>query len=74
MYKKIEKLIIYLTFIWLLLCFYMAFDSIWLARNINLWQARWIEDGKFYPVITAGLLFIPPMLVLLPFKLFIKKK
>lgn len=74
MYSKIDKVIVFLTFALLILSVYLAFTSKWLANDINEMQMRWMGDDKFYPVLTMGLLFIPPMLILLPLKLYIKKK
>ncbi|MBK7667971.1 MAG: hypothetical protein IPJ32_11905 [Sphingobacteriaceae bacterium] len=74
MYKKIDKIIIYLTFILLVVSVYLTFTGSWLARDINLLQMKWIGETKYYPVLTIGILFIPPMLILLPIKLYLKKK
>lgn len=74
MYKKADTLIVYFTFIILILSAYLTFTNSWLAKDINLWQMKLIGENKFYPILTMFCLFILPMLVLLPLKLFIKKK
>ena len=73
MYKKIDKLLVYLTFILLILSAYLTFTSSWLADDINKMQMQWMSERKFYPILTMGILFIPPMLILLPLKLYLKK-
>jgi hypothetical protein len=74
MYKKIDKALIYSMLIILIVTSYLTFTSTWLANDINNWQMNWMGEREFYPVLTMGLLFIPPMLVLLPIKLYIKSK
>ena len=74
MYKRIDTLIVYLTFIILILSAYFTFTNSWLAKYINLWQIKLIGDNKIYPILTMFCLFVLPMLILLPLKLFIKKK
>jgi hypothetical protein len=74
MLKKIDKILIYLTFILLILSAYLTFTSTWLAKDVNTLQMKWMVENKFYPILTMGILFIPPMLILLPLKLYIKKK
>lgn len=74
MLKQIDKILVYLTFILLILSAYLTFTSSWLAKDINLLQMKWMGENKFYPMLTMGILFISPMLILLPLKLYIKKK
>jgi hypothetical protein len=74
MYKKADKILVYITFILLTLSAYLTFKGTWLANDINHLQMQWMSEKKFYPILTMGILFIPPMLILLPLKLFIKKK
>lgn len=71
--KIISKIIVYLTFILLILSAYLAFTGTWLANDINKLQMKWTGESKFYPILTMGLLFIPPMLLLLPIKLYLNK-
>lgn len=73
MYKRIDKIIIYLTFILLIVSVYLTFTGS-LAKDINLLQMKWTGEAKYHPVLTIGILFIPPMLILLPIKLYLKKK
>lgn len=74
MYKKIDSIIVYLTFIILILSAYFTFTNTWLAKDINLWQMKVIGEHKIYPILTMFCLFFLPMLVLLPLKFFIKNK
>lgn len=74
MLVKLNKIIVWLTFILLVASAYMAFTSTWLANDINKLQMEWMDENKFYPILTMGLLFIPPMLILLSIKLYIKKQ
>lgn len=74
MYKKVDKILVYLTFILLILSAYLTFTNTWLANDINKLQMQWMGERKFYPILTMGILFIPPMLILLPLKLYLKKK
>lgn len=74
MYKKVDKILVYVTFILLILSAYLTFTSTWLAKDINKLQMQWMGEAKFYPILTMGILFIPPMLILLPLKLYLKKK
>ncbi len=73
MLQAINKIIVYLTFVLLILSAYLTFTSTWLANDINLLQMKWTGESKFYPILTMGLLFIPPMLILLPIKLYLNK-
>ena len=73
-YKRLDKILVYLTFILLVLSAYLTFTGTWLAKDINLLQMKWTGEAKYYPVLTIGILFITPMLILLPVKLFLKKK
>lgn len=74
MYKKVDKILVYVTFILLILSAYLTFTSTWLANTINELQMQWMGENKFYPIVTMGILFIPPMLILLPLKLYVKKQ
>lgn len=74
MYKTIDSIIVYLTFIMLIGSAFLAFSNEWLAKDINLWQMQFLGENKCYPIITVFCLFVPPMLILLPIKLLIKNK
>lgn len=74
MYKKVDKIIIYLTFILLILSAYLTFTNSWLANDINNIQMKVIGQNSFYPIVTMFCLFVPPMIILLPLKLYIKSK
>lgn len=74
MYKKIDKIIIYLTFILLILSVYLTFTGTWLVKDINFLQMKWTGERKYYPVLTIGILFISPMLILLPIKIYTKRQ
>jgi len=69
----IDKIIVYLTFSILIISVYLSFTGTWMASDINKWQITIMGENKFYPIITAGILFIPPMLILLPIKFYMKK-
>ena len=74
MYKTIDTIIIYLTFIILIGSAYLAFTNRWLAKDINVWQMQFIGENKIYPIVTMFCLFVPPMLILLHIKMMIKNK
>ncbi len=74
MYKKIDSIIVYLTFIILILSAYFTITNTWLAKEINLWQMRLLGEPKIYPILSIFCLFILPMMILLPLKFFIKNK
>jgi hypothetical protein len=74
MYKKINTIIIYLTFAVLIFSAYLSFTSTWIAKDINFWQHSTLKANGFYPIVTMFCLFIPPMLLLLPLKFYIKIK
>lgn len=74
MYQRINRIIIYLTFILLILSAYFAFTNSWRAKDINFWQIKTCGTNGFYPIITMFCLFIIPMLILLPIQLYIKNK
>jgi len=71
--QTFNKIIVYLTFILLILSAYLTFTSTWIANDINKLQMNWTGETKFYPILTISILFIPPMLALLPLKLYINK-
>ncbi len=72
--KILDTVIIYLTLALLILCSYLAFANTWIAADINNWQMTVLKQPKFYPILTIAIMFIPPMLVVLPLKLYLSKK
>ena len=53
---------------------YLTFSQHAIANRISLWQAGFMsEKGKYFPALTICLLALPPLLLLLPLKLFILK-
>jgi hypothetical protein len=53
---------------------YLTFSQHAIANRISLWQAGFMsEKGKYFPALTICLLALPPLLLLLPVKLFMLK-
>jgi hypothetical protein len=51
---------------------YLTFSQHPIANGISRWQSNLVnEKNKYYPVLTICLLALPPLLILLPVKIFI---
>ena len=53
---------------------YFTFSNRWLARDLNRWQLEWSGEGGYYPALTMLLLALPPLLLLLPVRLWLNRK
>jgi hypothetical protein len=72
--KRANSIISTLCFIIVIVAVYLTFSHSSLANKISLWQANVMGDGKHFPVLTACLLMLPPLLILLGIKKTIQKK
>ena len=43
---------------------FMARSDWWIVPDINRWQARIMGDRQYFPVLTAFILALPPLLLL----------
>ncbi len=51
---------------------YLTFSHHPIAKDISRWQSKLVsEKNKYYPVLTICILALPPLLILLPIKIFI---
>jgi hypothetical protein len=51
---------------------YLTFSQHPIANSISKWQSDLVgEKNKYYPALTICLLALPPLLILLPVKIFI---
>jgi hypothetical protein len=48
---------------------YLTLSHSALSVKINLWQARVMGDGKYFPALTIFFLALPPLLLLLLIKI-----
>jgi hypothetical protein len=50
---------------------YLTFSQHPIANSISSWQSNLVgEENKYYPALTICLLALPPLLLLLPIKIF----
>ncbi len=53
---------------------YLTFSHHPITNEISRWQSNFVgEKNKFYPVLTICILALPPLLILLPIKIFIRR-
>ena len=73
---RLDKIFGSITFLLLGICTFLAFSGAWIAKDVIAWQTHNLstEAGKYQPVITLFILLMPPLLFLLPVKLFFLKK
>lgn len=48
---------------------YCTFSNTWPVLQVNQWQAKVMDDNRYFPVLTIFLMALPPLLILLLIKL-----
>ncbi len=68
-----KSIIFLLAILILFTAAFMARSEWWIVPDINRWQAGILGDRQYFPVLTAFILALPPLLILAIIKLLLDK-
>lgn len=74
-YKKIDSVIKLSTFLALIGAVVIGITGVWIGSDINRWQMlNLTKSTRYYPMLTIAVLLVPVLAVLLPVKIWIKRR
>ncbi len=73
--KRLDSIVKLLVFVALIAAVVIGITGVWIGGDINRWQMLHLtRSTRYYPMLTIAVLLIPVLVVLLPVKIWLKRR